>query len=175
MIQFMFLAQPFRACEQITFNAEAAEAAEKKILRDFSACSASSAFKRRIFSQALTGNARHRVCGQLVETIFIDTTFICGRSRRGTNFAVSLPWVTVRPRAIVYGVTSTAASLRRKLPRSSLARQPIALTSSLTTISAVFTGIPGLDGFPGTFCAPAVATRPHTTITDTPATVGIMN
>src|SRR5204862_6405956 len=40
----------FRVCEQITFNAEAAEAAEKKCLGDFSACSASSAFKRRIFS-----------------------------------------------------------------------------------------------------------------------------
>ena len=43
----------FKVCEQITFNAEAAEAAEKKCLRDFSACSASSAFKRRVFSQAL--------------------------------------------------------------------------------------------------------------------------
>jgi hypothetical protein len=33
--------------EQITFIAETAEAAEKKILKDFSAFSASCAFKRR--------------------------------------------------------------------------------------------------------------------------------
>src|SRR5204863_9638705 len=49
----------FRVCEQITFNAEAAEAAEKKCLGDFSACSASSAFKRRIFSQALKPDAAY--------------------------------------------------------------------------------------------------------------------
>src|SRR5439155_12818607 len=43
-----FRTGPTRACEQITFNAETAEPAEKKMLQDFSACSASSAFKRRI-------------------------------------------------------------------------------------------------------------------------------
>src|SRR5437667_6993178 len=41
----------FRDCEQNAFNAETAETAEKKCLKMSPACSASSAFKRRVFTR----------------------------------------------------------------------------------------------------------------------------